>query len=116
MSLAALSNKMADRTHNLRDLKDLTHLPERFTTEKIFDYARKSSQREQNKAVIPSLSNYLVFVQEMSRLWSSLARYNDQQTFFAGQAFKDELMPARKMTLHMFIGLHMHIDTKACIM
>ena len=42
MSKEACMIKVADRTHNLRDLKDLENLPDGFTKEKVFDYARKS--------------------------------------------------------------------------
>ena len=44
MSKEACMIKVADRTHNLRDLKDLDNLPDGFTKEKVFDYARKSRQ------------------------------------------------------------------------
>lgn len=44
MSKEACMIKVADRTHNLRDLKDLERLPDGFTKEKVYDYARKSRQ------------------------------------------------------------------------
>lgn len=44
MSERALMIKVADRTHNLRDVKDLSRLPDGFTEAKVFDYARKSRE------------------------------------------------------------------------
>ena len=44
MSIEACMIKLADRAHNLRDLKNLDDLPDGFTREKVIDYVHKSRQ------------------------------------------------------------------------